>query len=304
MRRILVPVDFGDASVAALRLGATWAHAIGAKLEVLHVIDTPAFLSPQATVAYGPTGKITTFDEVVRTEAAAHMEELLDKIPAGHRLKIEQMIRGGDPLTQIVEVSEGVDLVVVGTHAKPGLGRWMLGTLADKVMRTVDIPVVTVHDSDRAHVPKRILVAIDGSEGARAALLVAVRLAELYEAKVETLHVATTPTNLAAEALVVVGEAEETLSDFVRSQAETAMLDFVKQALGDKLVENRVEVGTPGEVIAVAAESFDLIVMGTRGTTGLERFALGSVASRVARTAPCPVLTVRRAPGSDAAESE
>lgn len=297
LERILVPVDFGDAAVAALRLAVTWADAAGARVDLLHVIDAPAYLSPQVSVAYGEGGNITTFDEVVREEAIGQLDELVKKLPTGLRTGIDVEVVRGDPLTAIVERAKADDLVIVGTHAKAGLGRWMLGTLADKLMRSVDGPVVTVHESDEARLPEKIVVAVDGSAGSRAALLEAAYFHQVFKSEITTVHVVAEPAGLGVEGLFVIGQdASERTSfeHFARAHAEQEILPFVREVLTDIPSTDTVEIGAPADVIPAAAESADLVMMGTRGRTGLERFALGSVATRITRTAPCPVLTIRR----------
>lgn len=84
----------------------------------------------------------------------------------------------------------------------------------------------------------------------------------------------------------------------LHEQAHTALQQFLPPELAGQHVELRIEVGPPFEHILETAHRHrvDLIVMGTHGRTGLSHMALGSVAERVVRMAPCPVLTVKVAP--------
>jgi nucleotide-binding universal stress UspA family protein len=144
---------------------------------------------------------------------------------------------------------------------------------------------------------RRILVPIDFSEASRAAFDYAIELARSVGASVDVLHVWEVPTFLAPGSAVVVGASGTSLVEMVRTAAEDGLEKFVTDAAarGAKVNEWRAEPGSPAFAITEAARTaeYDLIVIGTHGRTGLSRALIGSVAERVVRHAPCPVLTVR-----------
>jgi universal stress protein A len=159
-----------------------------------------------------------------------------------------------------------------------------------------------------------ILVPVDFSSYARTALTYAARIAERFDSSVLVLHVITKEvetgmvcrhvgpqslTLLGPEAAPVVVPAEvlEAVTIDLREQAQTALHQLVASRPIARPVQLRVEVGHPVEQIldVVTRDAVDLIVMGTHGRTGLAHTVLGSVAERVVRLAPCPVLTVKRA---------
>lgn len=139
----------------------------------------------------------------------------------------------------------------------------------------------------------RILHPTDFSEGAEQARAEAVRLAQALGAELVLLHVAV-DAPLYREGLADMSE--------VRRVFE-AQREWARQALEERAAvcraagvptTGRLVVGVPHtEILAAAREGVDLVVMGTEGRGGLERFLLGSVADRVVRAASCPVLTVR-----------
>lgn len=145
---------------------------------------------------------------------------------------------------------------------------------------------------------KKILVPIDFSEGSQAALELAATFAKTFGASLELLHVWAPPTMVPMPLVVVTSQAEQpmTLEELARTTAGTQMKDLVdplkKQGLE---VHSRVAIGTPAREIADLAGlgHFDLVVMGTHGRGLLGHALLGSVAEKVVRHAPCPVLTVR-----------
>ncbi len=141
----------------------------------------------------------------------------------------------------------------------------------------------------------KILHPTDFSEAAGAAEQEAVRLAHAIGGELILLHVAV-EAPLYGEGLMTPKELRDVYAA-ARKWASEALEEHAARVREHGLATRwRLESGVPHEVIAkVAAEEHaDYIVIGTRGHGGLERFFLGSVADRVVRTAPCPVLTVRR----------
>ena len=145
---------------------------------------------------------------------------------------------------------------------------------------------------------KKILVPVDYSDGSRVAMEYALFLAERFDAKIEVLHVAEIPLGEEEHSVVKpdTGE-EELLSELVVQQAVKAETEFLAPFVRDATIpiERSLLKGRPGKVIVEAAtdRGADLIVMGTHGRSGFERLIIGSVAERVVRSAPCPVVVVR-----------
>jgi len=137
----------------------------------------------------------------------------------------------------------------------------------------------------------RILLPTDGSEAADAAVEHALGLAETFDAAIHVLYVVEVgmvPDDVAAGTLVnTLTEAGERAVGAVRDRAESA---------GVRDVETTVEVGVPHRVVLDTVEDWDadLVVMGTHGRTGLDRYLLGSVTEKVVRSCDAPVLTVRQ----------
>lgn len=147
----------------------------------------------------------------------------------------------------------------------------------------------------------RILVPVDFSDCSRAALDYAETLSKTFSATVDLIHVWEVPPYIPPEAMVgVPGHDTQTLADVAHGSAEKEMRRFVKELEdeGVKVERTLLDSGDPGRTIVEVAEKehYDMIVLGTHGRTGLSHLLMGSVAERVVRHAPCPVLTVR-APG-------
>lgn len=143
------------------------------------------------------------------------------------------------------------------------------------------------------HKIQRILVPVDFSDTSKKALEYANFIANRFDAKMDVVHV-WRPSEYAGDEMVLLtrSEPELTLSTFLRNHADQMLTSFLE---GVPHSNRRLEEGEPAHVISqVATEGgYDLIVMGTHGRTGLSHVMMGSVAEKVVRLAPCPVITYR-----------
>jgi nucleotide-binding universal stress UspA family protein len=139
---------------------------------------------------------------------------------------------------------------------------------------------------------KSILVPTDFSPGAAVAIDQALALAKPFGATVTLLHVYSLPTYVFPDGSTFVAGAEVTAR--ITSDVEEALSREAQEAgRSGVTVKTRSQMGVPWDEIARTAREYDLVVMGTHGRTGLRHLFLGSVAEKVVRHAPCPVLTVR-----------
>ena len=145
---------------------------------------------------------------------------------------------------------------------------------------------------------RRILYPTDCSDSSRPALEHALLLADKFGAQIEVLHVWHVAYHVRPDLTVWMGaRGERPLLDVLEADAKTHTEEFLA-SLAEEVrrgLSVRVVQGDPAATIVETArnDSADLIVMGTHGRSGLEHLALGSVAEKVVRHAPCPVLTVR-----------
>jgi nucleotide-binding universal stress UspA family protein len=159
-----------------------------------------------------------------------------------------------------------------------------------------------------SHAIRRILVPVDFSPASRAALEYAVFLARRFDAGVEVLHVWEPPLYVGPEITITAPGRAVTLAEFARTEASRGMEEFLASLdrAGLPSLNGRVDSGPPAATILRVAtdEHCDLIVMGTRGRTGLAHALLGSVAEKVVRRASCPVVTVHAPDGKPALVDE
>lgn len=138
IQKILVPVDFSQCSEHALDYAVELADKLGATVHVLSVIGIPSYGVPELGV--GITA--TMMDNLVADNQAA-----LDALARPRKLDSNNMIiRAGDARDVILQTAEelGADLIVMGTHGRRGISRALLGSVAEMVVRTAPVPVLTV----------------------------------------------------------------------------------------------------------------------------------------------------------------
>lgn len=136
----------------------------------------------------------------------------------------------------------------------------------------------------------KILVPVDYSECSMQALAYALHLASTLSASVDVLHAWSFPTNLR-----MTNNEGESLEAVARKEAQRGMAEFLKKVTvpANVTLGTAIRLGFEADEICEAGKNYDLIVMGTNGRSGVSWLVLGSIAEKVVRRAPCPVLTVR-----------
>lgn len=296
LRRILVPTDFSDRATQALRYAVPLARQLGGKISVLHVLDWPVV---PATVGFALT------DERTLAEAARRKLAELAQATVPPELLDRALVRTGRAYHGIVEAARELrlDLIVMATQGRVGLEGVLLGSTAERVVRHAACPVLTVRSQggvrspglkSRSLVPRinRILVPVDFSIRSEPAVRFAASLAQTMIARIGLLHVVQPlPVNSAryrAEIRRCDAEANREARRHLRALAALVP----KGIRTDQLL--RQDVPHRGIMDTASEWRCDLLVLATRGRTGVEYIVLGSTAERVVRHAQCPVLTLGR----------
>jgi nucleotide-binding universal stress UspA family protein len=138
---ILVPTDFGEPSEAALDYAIDLAKALGSEVVLLHAYEIPIVGFPDGAI-------VATADLTARVleGAQAGLEHQVSS-REGQGVNLRGIVKQGDAYRMVNETAEavGADLIVMGTHGRHGLPRLLLGSVAEKVVRTASVPVLTVH---------------------------------------------------------------------------------------------------------------------------------------------------------------
>lgn len=282
--QILVPTDGDGPAKVALEYGAKLAARLGATVHVLHVTEAP--LEEGETDALDGTGDRERTGEAIPDRAGEWVR--------AEGVTVVDAVRSGDPLEEIPDYAreEGIDAIVMGTHGRTGIERFVLGSVTEHVVRTAAIPVLVVRGDDdvRTHLPdETVVVPIDDSEHAEVALEEGIEVATRFDATLHVLSVVdVSPTGLEPQVDLQVNRLEEGAQRVVDDAAERAT------ARGVDVVSSMSFGSIHREITSYAVDNdADLLVMGTHGRSGLDRYLLGSVTERVLRTAPAPVLTVQ-----------
>ena len=274
-QQIMVPLDGSELAERALPCAERLGVATGATLHLVHVVE----LAPPLTWPFAPAylpGSV--YDDVVAQEtqqATAYLDKMRERVAAGGvPVRTEQMVGYAAATLLDYERDAGIDLVVMCSHGRTGLARFALGSVAERLLHHGTAPVLLVRPFGDPVTLEHAVVPLDGSERAEEALRVVDHLAGCVVHEVTLLR--------------VVGAAEE------GPEAER-YLDEVAQRLAQEHLacSRRVTQGDPAEAIIDVAGTDKLVVMVTRGRSGLARWALGSVADRVAHGGVAAVLLVR-----------
>jgi nucleotide-binding universal stress UspA family protein len=248
--------------------------------------------------------------QAARKAAEGKLERLVERESEGHDVEIVQRILLGVPYREIATYAAeiGADLLVMVSRGRHGLTQKMLGSVAERVIRLVTCPVLTVPPASEGFDPRHVMVATDLSPCSDRALPVARFLADTCEATFSLLHVL--PPRGRPGALPDTGPPPTMTEEYWSHLRESAKGDLEERSepLGNALsIELELtEARDPGAEIVDRAdrEGVDLIVVGTRGHTGVTRLLLGSTAEKVVREADCAVLTVTPEFFADASDAE
>jgi nucleotide-binding universal stress UspA family protein len=289
--KILVPTDFSPNSQSALRVAIRIAGERKSELVIAHAWYLPALAFGSEPFAFPSDLAQQISDDAKRGLDAS----VGDAKQAGVGSVSGIMLTGVPPWARIVDVVEAdpaFDLVVMGTHGRTGLRRVLLGSVATQVVRHAPCSVLVVRPDGEPAPFTNALVPVDFSAGSHLAIEQATALVRPGGSGITLLHVVEAPVRYAGEAYEL-----EFLRDL--DKAASASLDVIAAKLRTRVdvpVTVRIRIGYAGAQILSLLEddpTFDLVVMGSHGRTGLKRALLGSVAEKVIRHAPCPVLVAR-----------
>lgn len=274
--RILIVADDSDPAKCASGVGFELARTYDAAVEVLYVLEPG-----------------TRSDDAATEQATAMLDEATAHDAPG---SVETHIEEGRPAEVITTVADdhGVDLIVMGRQGRSGLDDRLLGSVTERVLREMTVPVLAT-PGDESEVVEGfhdVLVTTDGSEVSERAAPYASDIASRFGARLHLLTV----VDVAAEGGVFnAGGVSKEFVERLESKGHEALDRFI-QAIGDVEVEICPSVvrGSPREAIEeyVSENDIDLLVMASEGQNNVVGQRLGSVTARVLRTVDVPVLVV------------
>ncbi len=283
---VLVPTDGSDGALAGAKRGVDLAVAVEADIHVLSVIETAEFEE--------------TVDEEQRAAIEADAETAVEAIRSmimarDGDIEVTTATERGKPFRSINTYVDdvGIDVIAMGTKGRTGLERVVIGSVTENVLRTVDIPVLTVpmdaHDvALTPETAENVLLPTDGSRGAAIAVDWGTMLADTFDAMVHTVYSADTSRfSRHTDPGEILATLEREGQDAIEEVRERARETGVS-------LSGTIASGPPARVILdyAADREIAFIVIGTHGRSGIERHFIGSVTETVVRNADIPVVCV------------
>jgi len=296
---ILVSLDGSAIAEAALPYAEGVATATGAPVLIVAVADEEP--TRVLTVGLTPSTRAALV-ESLRDPLEAYINDTAEAVRArGVAASVRVVV--GDPVDEILTAAEnsGAAMIVMATHGRGGAARWLIGSVADKVMRLSSCPVLLVRpkvdEAPRDVALRRLMVPLDGSSLAEAALEAAAALAKAAGATVVLVRVEPwiRSTIGGEEYATYYAQADEA----VAAGAQTYLAALCERVPAGVPVQTVLLRGSPGSSLIdfVNDHTVDLTVMSTHGRGGARRMVLGSTADRLVR-AGVPTLLIHPAASS------
>ena len=291
LQSILVGADFSDCSVSALREAGRLAVRDAARLSVVHAV-TPDFIEQYRESFVTPESDII---EKIHEQVTNFTKANVPK-----EAEFEAHVFIGHPFVEMLRAAQefDADLLVLGSHGLT-VGSRSVGNLASKCVRKAPLPVLLVRDQHRGRT-RKIVAGVDFSDTSFLALKQAAVLAERDGAVLEVLHVHCPPwlwVNHYAYDLKAFpkGDYEQEYRAVLRDQMESFVAPvrelFPGLQLSTHIVEH--EACLQGLTNYLTEAAADVVVIGTRGRSGIKSLLLGTTAERLLHDSPCSVLTVK-----------
>ncbi|MDT7041153.1 universal stress protein [Candidatus Nitronereus thalassa] len=306
--KILWSVDFSRDSKAAIRCLSGVDFPKGSEGLLLHVISKNEELRRLGHISDFAIN-LSQLQQKTIERVHRNLKKLADRfLPS--TLSRSILVREGNPGKEILTVlnKEHLDLAVLGTRGVTGINRFLLGSVSDWILQEAPCPVLIARGAGRKEKRgMRIVLATDGSSKTEIAVEFINQLSFPPNSEIVLFHVIEPiDYTIVQDDYRTLGLGPSGLQELQklvkevhgrRKKSQESLLKQTKKSL--TLRKGKVEhiaVGYAAEEIVKAAYRFraDLVVIGSRGLTGVKRTLLGSVSSRVVRHAPCSVLVVRK----------
>ena len=293
-KKILVPLDRSTIAEQALTVARTLARKGNAKLVLLNV-------SQPEVVFVEPMGSYPIPALSRENLEAASLEYLKAKAGSPEQIGIETsvVVEWGDPASAIIDVAlrEEADLIVMSTHGRSGLQRWVLGSVTERVLRHAPVAVLAVQNEK---LPEHIMLTLDGSNMAELAIEPTLALAKMLSAKVTFASVQDVRQQPDYDLVNAINPVDDGLAERVIVEWYDRAHNYIKSMI-TKYKSRGIELkgavieATPADGILTLADKHeaDLIAMTTHGRSGIGRWRYGSVTEKILRSAERDMFIIR-----------
>ena len=293
-KKIVVPLDGSKTAEEALECALDLARFYDGELSLIRVCDVPIQMIETSGVAY------YDLEDTLQKAARAYLEAVSKKQSAAP--KISTKVLTGHTVDQILESAETyqADLIVLSSHGKSGVERWVLGTVAENVTRRATCPVLLTRGGKKPELPvgKKILVPLDGSPLAEEVLPLAFAMAKRVHGELVLLrsfaHAPAHSYEYAGHDLYPDRQHLETMRqepEIAKKYLDETVEELKTEYTGTEISQVFSTAHAPEAILEEARkQEVDLIAMTSHGLTGPGKWIFGSVAANVIQHAPCAVL--------------
>ena len=303
-KKLLVPLDHSKTAESVLPYARFLAKKLDADVELLEVIDSNEIAS---NVSAEQARLVSGVRDYATGSSAEYLAQVCDRLPG---IRTRCRVADGMPAAVIIDAAaaDQETLIVMASHGRSGIHRWLLGSVAEKVLRGTSNPLLLIRASEEAPAVddiamNSIVVPLDGSELAESALGPAIDLARSLKLEIVLVRVYELPSTAYYRADDFASSAEPFIPSYrelveaMSREAREYIDSKVNELRGRGLEQLRGQVveGKPAEEIIKLARGIkgSMIAMCTHGRSGLKRWVLGSVTEKVVHDAGSPVLVVR-----------
>ncbi len=273
MKRILVPVDFSEYSIEALKVAAQIARKNNCEIILLHLLELPH----QST---DPFGNNNSIPEIIffKNKAIEKLETLMDS-PFLQGIEVLESIEFKKVDKGVVDASikNDVDLIVMGSHGTSGFNELLVGSNTEKIVRYSEIPVLVIKKGVKEFKARNFVFTSDFSKETRKPFRKMLEFAKLFDSKLFLVTICT-PASFKTTCAT-----EKNMTDFV---AHFDIKNYSTHIYNDTNIEN-------GIINFAKSVNADLIGMCTHGRTGLAHFYNGSISEDLINHAIKPVITFK-----------
>ena len=281
IKKILVPVDFTDASEVALLAATSLAVLLNSEIYLVHVFETGGYNYS----VFAKTETIPPSPAAIKKNIGKKLEELKEHVIKKYNLKCSVVVLSGHIHSEIYKFSKKkkVGLVVMGTHGASGYKEFFIGSNAQRVVTISEVPVLTIPHTSKKTSFKNILIPIDNSAHSRAKVNIAMLIADQYDANIHLIGLPDTKD-------------KTELSKFnIKMKSVEKIIDKEGLSYSSKIVQ--------GKNMADAALNYasknkcDLIVINTGHESRTTGIFLGAFSQQIVNHSNIPVLSYKHADG-------
>jgi len=283
--KMLIPLDGSQTAEKVLPFARALAETLKIPIDLLGVIDLSVMV---AHIAADKARYLDTLIAQGERSSGVYLKEIAERLPG---LSVTCTVERGRPAEAIIEraAADKGTLITMATHGRSGISRWLLGSVAEKVLRGTANPLFLVRGNeegttDGSATMRSIIVPLDGSELAESVLPTVVAVVKMLDLEVVLCRVYELPAS-------AYYGAEDYLPSYLEQKVEAL------KAMGLAKVSSVVLEGSGADEIIRFAQTHpdSLVAMCTHGRSGVKRWVLGSVTEKVVRHSGDPVLVVRAA---------